>query len=102
MIEAINAGKVAAKYIDKYLRGEPVVEDVEDKTRRLAVFLGAQKSWEKPVDTVDYGSRVDMPVRTPEERTKDFEAVELGYSLEQVTAEADRCLRCHRPILVVT
>ena len=32
----------------------------------------------------------------------DFEAVELGYTLEQVPAEADRCLRCHRPILVVT
>jgi hypothetical protein len=41
-------------------------------------------------------------LRKVEERTDDFEAVELGYTLEQVTAEADRCLRCHRPILVVT
>ncbi len=46
VIEAINAGKVAAKYIDKYLRGEPVAEDLEDKTRRLAVYLGAQDSRE--------------------------------------------------------
>ncbi len=83
MIEAINAGKVAAKYIDKYLRGEPVVEDAEDKIRRLAVFLGAEKSWEKLADTVDYGTRVNMPMRSVEERIKDFEAVELGYSLSR-------------------
>jgi NADPH-dependent glutamate synthase beta subunit-like oxidoreductase len=35
-----------------------------------------------------------------EEQTHDFEAVELGYTLTQVTAEADRCLRCHKPMLV--
>ena len=102
VIEAINAGKVVAKYIDKFLRGEPVAEDIEDKTRRIAVYLGAQKSAEPLAECVDYGQRQPMPVRTVEERTDDFEAVELGYSLEQVTAEADRCLRCHRPILVVT
>jgi NADPH-dependent glutamate synthase beta subunit-like oxidoreductase len=102
VIEAINAGKVAAKYIDKYLRGEPVVEDLEDKTRRLAVYLGAQTSGEPLVECVDYGARQPMPVRSVEERTDDFDAVELGYGLAQVTAEADRCLRCHRPILVVS
>ena len=100
IIEAINAGKVAAKYIDKYLRGEPVVEDVEDKTRRLAVYLGAQKSWEKLAENVDYGARVPMPMVEPEIRRTNFEPTELGYTLEQVAAEADRCLRCHRPILV--
>ena len=46
IIEAINAGKVVAKYMDKYLRGEPVAEDLEDKTKRLAVYLGAQDSRE--------------------------------------------------------
>jgi len=100
VIEAINAGKVAAKYIDKYLRGEPVVEDLEDKTRRLAVYLGAQQSGEPLAECVDYGKRQPMPVRLVEERIDDFDAVELGYTLAQVTAEADRCLRCHRPILV--
>ncbi len=62
VIEAINAGKVVAKYIDKYLRGEPVVEDIEDKTKRLAVYLGAQKSAEPLADCVDYGKRQKMPV----------------------------------------
>ncbi len=102
IIEAINAGKVAAKYIDKYLRGEPVVEDIEDKTRRLAVYLGAQKSAEPLSDGVDYGERQKMPMLPPEVRKHTFDPTELGYTLEQVTAEADRCLRCHRPILVAT
>jgi len=102
IIEAVNAGKVAAKYIDKYLRGEPVVEDLEDKTRRLAIFLGAQQSADPLAACVDYGTRQKMPVVPVEVRKHTFDAVELGYTLEQVTAEADRCLRCHRPILVAT
>ena len=36
----------------------------------------------------------------PEVRKHNFEATELGYTLEQCKNEADRCLRCHRPILV--
>ncbi len=100
IIEAINAGKTAAKYIDKYLRGEPVEEDLQDKTRRLAVYLGAQDSREPLAENVDYGLREKMPMVEPEIRKHNFEATELGYTLEQCKAEADRCLRCHRPILV--
>lgn len=100
IIEAINAGKTAAKYIDMYLRGEPVVEDIEDKTKRLAVYLGAQKSVYPVAPEVDYGKRQKMPMVAAQERIKNFEPCELGYDLAQVTAEADRCLRCHRPIIV--
>jgi NADPH-dependent glutamate synthase beta subunit-like oxidoreductase len=100
IIEAINAGKTAAKYIDKHLRGEPVVEDLEDRTKRLAVYLGAQDSREPLAEKVDYGTREKMPMLDPEIRRHTFEPTELGYSLEQCKAEADRCLRCHRPILV--
>jgi NADPH-dependent glutamate synthase beta subunit-like oxidoreductase len=100
IIEAINAGKTAAKYIDKYLRGEPVEEDLEDKGKRLAVYLGAQDSREPLSEFVDYGKRVPMPMAEPEVRKHNFEPTELGYTLEQCKSEADRCLRCHRPILV--
>ncbi len=100
IIEAINAGKCAAKYIDKFLRGEPVEEDLEDKTKRLAVYLGAQDSREPLAAGVDYGTREKMPMVEPEERKHNFEPTELGYTLEQCKAEADRCLRCHRPIIV--
>jgi NADPH-dependent glutamate synthase beta subunit-like oxidoreductase len=100
IIEAINAGKTAAKYIDKFLRGEPVKEDLEDKTKRLAVYLGAQDSREPLAESVDYGRREKMPMVEPEIRRHTFEPTELGYSLEQTRNEADRCLRCHRPIVV--
>jgi len=100
VIEAINAGKCAAKYIDKYLRGEPVVEDLEDKTKRLAVYMGAQDSKEPLAEGVDYGTRQKMPMVEPEVRKHTFAPAELGYTLEQCKAEADRCLRCHRPIVV--
>ena len=83
IIEAINAGKVAAKYMDKYLRGEPVAEDLEDKTRRLAVYLGAQDSGEPLAESVDYGTREPMPMAEPEVRKHNFEPTELGYTLEQ-------------------
>jgi NADPH-dependent glutamate synthase beta subunit-like oxidoreductase len=100
IIEAINAGKVAAKYIDKYLRGLPVEEDLEDKTKRLAVYMGAQDSREPLAPSVDYGTREPMPMVEPEVRKHTFDPTELGYTLEQCKSEADRCLRCHRPILV--
>ncbi len=100
IIEAINAGKVVAKYMDKYLRGEPVEEDLEDRTKRLAVYLGAQDSREPLAENVDYGTREKMPMVEPEVRKHNFEPTELGYTLEQCKNEADRCLRCHRPILV--
>ncbi len=100
IIEAINAGKLVAKYMDKYLRGEPVEEDLADKTKRLAVYLGAQDSREPLAENVDYGTREKMPMAEPEVRKHNFEPTELGYTLEQCKNEADRCLRCHRPILV--
>jgi len=39
-------------------------------------------------------NRVDMPRQLPEERAKNFEEVALGYTYEQMQAEAGRCLAC--------
>ena len=102
IIEAINAGKVAAKYMDKYLRGEPVVEDLEDKTRRLAVVSG------RPGEQGAAGrqrrlrrARRRCPWSDPEVRKHNFDADRAGLHAGAGDAEADRCLRCHRPIVVV-
>ena len=99
VIEAINAGKVAAKYIDVYLRGEPVREDLEDRTKRLAVYLGAQHS-QYALAPGDYGRREEMSMLAPAVRRTDFAHNELGFTTAQALREARRCLRCHRPILV--
>ena len=100
VIEAIAAGKTAAKYIDRYLRREPVVEDIEDKTRRLAAYLGAQKSFYPLRTGGDYGRRQPMPMLPPQVRRSSFAHTELGFTSAQAKEEARRCLRCHRPLLV--
>ncbi len=38
--------------------------------------------------------KTPMPTRTPEERTKDFEEVTIGYTEEMAVNEAQRCLDC--------
>ena len=39
-------------------------------------------------------NRVSMPRQDPETRTKNFNEVALGYSLEQAQEEASRCIQC--------
>lgn len=100
VIEAIHAGKTVAKYIDAHLRGVPVREDLEDRLKRVAVYMGAQSSRYALTPRRDYGTREDMPMREPAVRKDDFEQCELGYDDAAARREAARCLRCHRPILV--
>ncbi len=102
VIEAIQAGKLAAKYIDRHLRGLPVVEDLEDRVKRIAVQLGAQTSRYPIMRDRDYGARESMPMLEPEIRKANFDHCELGYDDARARREASRCLRCHRPIIVAT
>ena len=44
--------------------------------------------------------RQPLPRRDPKERSKDFEEVALGFSLDAALAEAERCLQCKRPTCV--
>lgn len=46
------------------------------------------------------GGRKEMPLRSPEERNKDFIEVSLGYSAEDAVEEAKRCLNCKNPFCV--
>jgi glutamate synthase (NADPH/NADH) small chain len=41
-----------------------------------------------------------MPTQDPGERAKNFDEVALGYSREQALMEAERCLKCKRPLCV--
>lgn len=44
--------------------------------------------------------RQPMPMRDPEERTQDFNEVNLGFTEALVQLEAQRCLSCRRPLCV--
>ncbi len=85
VIEAIAAGKQAAISIGRYIRGEELKE-------------GRQKEWEavREVSTQGHDKlpRARMPVVAPEIRTGNFDEVQLGFTEEQVRAEAARCLSC--------
>ncbi|MDR2436597.1 MAG: dihydropyrimidine dehydrogenase, partial [Endomicrobium sp.] len=39
-----------------------------------------------------------MSEREPQIRKKDFEQVDVGYSKEEMLAEAKRCLQCKDPM----
>lgn len=42
-------------------------------------------------------NRVEMPKQTPEERTRNFNEVALGFTIELAMEEAKRCLKCKKP-----
>ena len=85
VIEAIAAGKRAAISIGRYIRGEDLK-------------AGREKKWdavqEVSTERCDRMPRERMAVISPEVRTGNFEEVQLGFTEEQVKAEAVRCLSC--------
>jgi len=85
VIEAIAAGKQAAISIGRYICGEDL-------------SAGREKEWQAVQDIATEGydriPRTRMPVMSPEIRTGNFEEVQLGFTEEQVRAEAARCLSC--------
>ena len=87
-VEAIGAGRRAARSIHCYLNGEPV--GVPDN-------VITQKSTLPDVEeiyTVNASDRVHMPELTVDERRLSFKEVELGLEEAMAKGESDRCLRC--------
>ena len=85
-IEAIGEAQKSAEVIDSYLKGEMVAYKkpyVSEKIVTVEDFSDREKV-----------SRVKMPHRSPEDRIKDFDEVNLGLSAEMAINEAKRCLEC--------
>jgi formate dehydrogenase beta subunit len=87
IIEAIATSKKAASAIDKQLGGDGNIEIELVEKDTPSPFVGRQKDFA-------YLKRQPLPERRPEERVKDFRAVELGYTAGQAVEEAKRCLKC--------
>jgi heterodisulfide reductase subunit A-like polyferredoxin len=85
VIEAIAHGKQAAISIDRFIRGEDLIE-------------GREKEWKaiEGVETEGYDRipRERMPRLAAQERSGNFNEVQLGFTEEQVRGEAQRCLNC--------
>jgi formate dehydrogenase beta subunit len=87
-VEAIGAGRRAARSINQYLRGEAVGVPEE------AISKDSELLDPEELIGVPESARVTMPELSVDERRGSFTEVELGLSEEMARGEAERCLRC--------
>lgn len=89
VVQAVAAGKWAARSIDAFLSGEEIPKGPPAKRPR------ARLETKDMVASERVGRhRVEMPLIPMEERRNTFKWVEAGLSEEQAQAETARCLRC--------
>ena len=88
-VQAIGAGRRAARSIHLLLNEEPVVAQPGE-------FKGPVVDRVHPEDLerVERVPRAKMPELEPEERRLNFKEVELGLREDQARQEAQRCLNC--------
>jgi NADPH-dependent glutamate synthase beta subunit-like oxidoreductase len=90
VVEAIAAGKKAAKMITRFLRGESM-EEIPAESRLPSVYVEPLTSG----DEVEMETkRVETPRASVEWRKRNFAEVEVSLSEEEAAFEARRCLRC--------
>jgi hypothetical protein len=89
VVDAVAAGKNAARMIGNYVSGKLL--KTLPKVKLPAFYV-------EPVHFVDEqgesAHRAEPPLLTVAERQKNFDEVELCISEEQARCEAKRCLRC--------
>ncbi len=86
---AMSTAKIAATFIHKYLRGEPLVREYH-ATRPSVIVAPVEVSEAEAAEAV----RPPMPTLPAEQRKRTFDEVELGLAEEAAVREARRCLRC--------
>lgn len=87
VIEAVEAGKRAAKYIGKYLRGEQLPTEQQE-------ILPVGENWKEIPDDASIEKRMTVNALAVETRIHGFEEVNLSTDEPSARAEAARCLDC--------
>ena len=89
---AVGSGHVAAVAIDQYLSGQAVTGPAKNFT----VSMGASPKDVTPsrFAGIEELPRAEMPELEPLDRVSSFREVELGFTPEMATGEAQRCLAC--------
>jgi len=87
VIGAIAGGRKAAEAIDKYLRGNGVIDEILVEPEELIPYLGHDEDFA-------YSPRARMPKLPMGQQLDNFSEIELGFSEETAIAEAERCLKC--------
>ena len=89
VLAAMQAGKIAAESIHKYLRGEGLERKYKPTKPKLEV-LPVEFTAEEAAEL----KRPEIPSLPIEERRGNFKEVERSFSKEVAIKEAKRCLRC--------
>jgi NADPH-dependent glutamate synthase beta subunit-like oxidoreductase len=88
VVDALAAGKKAARSINQYLKGGPL--EPEEGWKEPEKF--SKEEIEDRKGRFPSKKRINMRGEPAKQRIKDFREVSLGYSLEEGTEEASRCL----------
>jgi heterodisulfide reductase subunit A-like polyferredoxin len=88
VIDAIAAGKKAARSIHQYLNGQPLEPEKEWKEPEKF----SKEELEDRKKRFPSKNKVEMREKPVKERVQDFREVALGYSLEESIEESSRCL----------
>ena len=93
VIQALAAGRKAAKSIDKFFKGEPINAGREGEEIFESKLI---------VDTWDVAKapRASVPTLPVEKRKANFKEVETGLTKETAVQEAKRCLQCDCKICI--
>ena len=95
VIEAIAAGRKAARSIDKFLSGDGDISECGMRNAECGIKgPAAQPYTGKREEGFADLKRVVMPTLPLSERHDGFHEVELGFSDDQAIEEAKRCLQC--------
>ena len=86
VIEAIGAGRKAAKGVDRFLRGEPM--DDEEPSGAVIPMEDIE------IERFRHRERKEGRSLPADKRRQDFDEVELGFIENAALAEADRCFQC--------
>jgi len=87
VIQAMAAGRKAAKSIDKYFKGEPLDKGREgEEIFESKLIVDTWSIYQEP--------RTAMPALPAAQRKANFKEVDLGLTREAAVKEAKRCLSC--------
>ncbi len=88
VVDAIDAGKRAARSASRYLKGEEPIAEMINRTSEQLSQSEVEELSKKTPNTL----RLHMAEEPAEERVTDFREAALGYTPQEAIAEASRCL----------
>ncbi len=87
VIEAIDAARRAATYIDRYLGGSGDIDEILVDTEEPDPNIGREEGFADR-------RQLPIPCLPVEQRHGNFNTIELGFSEDEANKEAARCLQC--------